>query len=80
MHMTKVANAPLILPANFSVMAAQAQGLIPTNALVVTINGVAVSKGFACPTVTNLIGAGVLDPSLPASALGFAGGPQYGGD
>jgi hypothetical protein len=78
--MTKIANAPLILPANFSVKACQAQGMIPSNAQVVSINGVAVSKGFANPTVTNLIGAGVLDPSLPASALGFAGGPQFGGD
>lgn len=78
--MTKIANAALILPANFSIKGAQAQGLIPSNVLVATISGVAVSKGFACPTVTNLIAAGVLDPSLPASVLGFAGGPQYGGD
>lgn len=78
--MTKIANMPLTLPANFSINGAQAQGLIPSNALVVSINGVAVSKGFPCPTVSNLIGAGVLDPSLPASSLGFAGGPQYGGD
>jgi hypothetical protein len=78
--MTKVANRPLVLPANFSIKAAQAQGLIPNNVQVVSINGVAVSKGFANPTVTNLIGAGVLNPSLPASVLGFAGGPQYGGD
>jgi hypothetical protein len=77
---TKIANAALKLPANFSIKGAQAQGLIPNNVQVVTINGVAVSKGFANPTVTNLIGAGVLDPSLPASALGFAGGQQYGGD
>ena len=78
--MTKVANAPLSLPSNFSVMAAQGAGLIPSNAQVVTINGVAVSKGIANPTVQILIGLGVLDPTLPASALGFAGGPQYGGD
>ncbi len=78
--MTKIANAPLILPANFSIKAAQAQGLIPSNVQVATINGVAVSTGFANPTVTNLIGAGVLDPSQPASILGFAGGPEYGGD
>lgn len=78
--MTKIAKAPLSLPSNFSIKGAQAQGLIPNNAQVVSINGVAVSKSFANPTVTNLIGAGVLDPSLPASALGFAGGPQYGGD
>jgi hypothetical protein len=78
--MTKIANMPLSLPSNFSIMGAQAQGLIPTNAQVATINGVAVSKGFANPTVANLIGAGVLDPSQPASVLGFAGGPQFGGD
>jgi hypothetical protein len=78
--MTKVANAPLVLPANFSIKACQAQGMIPNNVLVSTINGVAVSKSFANPTVANLIAAGVLDPTLPASALGFAGGPQYGGD
>jgi hypothetical protein len=78
--MTKVANAALILPANFSIKGAQAQGLIPNNVQVVTINGVAVSKAFANPTVTNLIAAGVLDPSLPATALGFSGGPQFGGD
>ena len=65
------------LPANFSVKGAQAQGLIPSNAQVVTINGVTVSKSFPNPTVSNLIGAGLLDPTLPASALGFAGG--YGG-
>jgi hypothetical protein len=65
---------------NFSIKGCQAQGLIPNNSQVATINGVAVSKSFANPTVTNLIAAGVLDPSLPASALGFAGGPQYGGD
>jgi hypothetical protein len=65
------------LPANFSIKGAQAQGLIPSNAQVATINGVAVSKSFPNPTVTNLIGAGLLDPSLPASALGFSGG--YGG-
>jgi hypothetical protein len=76
--MTKVANAPLSLPPNFSIKGAQAQGLIPSNAQVSTINGVAVSNSVANPTVSNLIGAGVLDPSLPASSLGFSG--QYGGD
>jgi hypothetical protein len=76
--MTKTANAPLSLPSNFSIKGAQAQGLIPNNAQVATINGTPVSKAFPNPTVTNLIGAGVLDPSLPASALGFLG--QYGGD
>ena len=65
------------LPSNFSVKAAQAQGLIPSNAQVSTINGIAVSKSFPNPTVSNLIGAGLLDPTLPASALGFSGG--FGG-
>lgn len=69
------------IASNISIKGAQAQGMIPNNMQVVTINGVAVSPTFTNPTVSHLIAAGVLDPSLPVSALGFAGtGPQYGGD
>jgi hypothetical protein len=64
------------IPGNMSIMAARAAGLVPANAQVATINGVPVSKSFANPTVTNLIAAGVLDPSLPGSALTFS---QFGG-
>jgi hypothetical protein len=75
--MTKTAGAALSLPANFSIAAALAQGLLSMNTQVVTVSGVAVVKGS---TVAALISTGVLNPSLPASALGFSGGPQYGGD
>lgn len=75
--MTKIAGQTLTLPANFSIMAALAAGLLSNNTQVATINGVAVTKGS---TVASLMATGVLNPSLPASALGFAGGPQYGGD
>lgn len=62
-----------------SIMAAMAAGLLPTNTQVVSINGVNVGKNFANATVKQLIALGVLDPSNPASVLGFAGGPQFGG-
>ena len=75
--MTKVANAPLILPANFSIAGALAQGFLSANTVVTTVNGVTVPNGS---TVAALMSVGVLNPSLPASALGFAGGPQYAGD
>ena len=78
--MTKIANATFSLPPNFSILAAVAQGLIPRNVQVTSINGAPVPKGLPNPTVAQLIAAGVLDGSLPASALGFAGGPQFGGD
>jgi hypothetical protein len=77
--MTKVAGAALSLPPNMSVAAAMSAGLLSTNTLIATVNGVAV--GTANPTVSALIAAGVLDPSQPASVLGFStNGPEYGGD
>jgi hypothetical protein len=76
--MTKVANMAPSLPANFSIKGALAQGLLSNNTHVLTINGVAVSKSHPNPTVHYLIGAGVLDPSMPASVLGVSG--NFGGD
>lgn len=81
--MTKVAGATPGLPSNMSVAAAMSAGLLSTNTLIATINGVPVR--LAQPTVSALIGAGVLDPSWPASVLGFgingvSGPSQYAGD
>ena len=75
--MTKVAGQALTLPPNFSIAAAISAGLLSNNTQVVTINGAAVAKGS---TVATLMSTGVLTSSMPASALGFAGGPQFGGD
>lgn len=74
--MTKTAGAALTLPANFSIAGALAQGLLSMNTVVVTVNGIATIKGS---TVAALMSTGVLNPSLPASALGL-GTVQYGGD
>lgn len=68
--MTNVANTG---PANFSIAAALAAGVLSNNAQVSTIAGVAVSKSFANPTVASLISAGLLSPAMPASVIGFAG-------
>jgi len=61
-----------------SIRAALNNGLLSHNAQVSTISGAPVSKTYPNPSVGHLITAGLLDPSLPASALGFSG--QYGGD
>jgi hypothetical protein len=76
--MTKIANMAPSLPANFSIHAALSQGLLSHNTQVVTINGVAVSKSIANPTVAHLLSTGVLNPSMSASVLGVA--PHFGGD
>ena len=76
--MTKIANMAPSIPSNFTVHAALSQGLLSHNTHVVTINGAAVSKSIASPTVAHLLSTGVLNPSMPASALGVA--PHFGGD
>lgn len=63
-------------PANFSIAAALAAGILSNNAQVSTIAGVAVSKSYPNPTVSSLLAAGLLNPAMPASTIGFAG---YGG-
>jgi hypothetical protein len=74
--MTKipVVNAPLSLPANFSIHAALSQGMLSHNTLVNAVNG----KTLSVPTtVANLLSIGVLNPSMPASSIGVA---HFGGD
>lgn len=76
--MTKIANVAPQLPPNMSVAAAMSAGYLSANVLIASINGVSVTTPASAHA---LIAAGVLDPSLPASALGFVThGPNYGGD
>ena len=68
------------IASNISIKGAQAQGMLPSSIQVATINGVAVSKSFANPTVSHLIAAGVLDPATGVGARLYRWRPAYGGD
>jgi hypothetical protein len=69
--MTRIATTG---PANFSVNAALSSGYLSNNALVTSISGTALTVPQSLAT---LISTGLVDPSLPASALGLS---QFGGD
>ncbi len=73
--MTNYATIPGIA-SNMSILAAMNAGLLPSNAIVASGFG----SGQPCQTLMQLINAGILDASRPASSLTFATPfPNFGG-
>lgn len=72
---------PLAVPGVYTILQAVALGVLPMNALLASVNGVAVGAGAPCPTVAQILSGGtsgfsVFGPNVLPSNANPANGEQ----